>query len=43
MDAAQGPVIQGQIDEINSNLGGCSFGMTEDGQPGFRKPGADTV
>lgn len=29
--------------EINSNLGGCSFGMTEDGQPGFRKPGADTV
>ena len=29
--------------EINSNFGGLSFGMTEDGQPGFRKPGADTV
>ena len=43
MDAAQGPVIQGQIDAINSNFGGCAFGMTEDGQPGFRKPGADTV
>ena len=43
MDAAQGPVIQGQIDAINSNFGGCSFGMTEDGQPGYRKPGADTV
>lgn len=43
MDAAQGPVIQGQIDEINSNFGGLSFGMTEDGQPGYRKPGADTV
>lgn len=43
MDAAQGPVIQGQIDAINSNLGGLSFGETEDGQPGFRKPGADTV
>lgn len=25
MDAAQGPVIQGQIDAINSNIGGCSF------------------
>ena len=43
MDAAQGPVIQGQIDRINSNFGGLSFGMTEDGQPGYRKPGADTV
>lgn len=42
MDAAQGPVIQGQIDAINSNLGGLSFGMTEDGQPGW-KDGADTV
>lgn len=29
--------------EINSNFGGLSFGMTEDGQPGYRKPGADTV
>lgn len=43
MDAAQGPVIQGQIEKINSNLGGLTFGTTEDGQPGFRKPGADTV
>ena len=42
MDAAQGPVIQGQIDAINSNLGGLSFGLTEDGTPGW-KDGADTV
>ena len=42
MDAAQGTVIQGQIDAINSNFGGLSFGMTEDGQPGW-KDGADTV
>lgn len=42
MDAAQGPVIQGQIDKINSNLGGLSFSTTEDGQPGW-KDGADTV
>lgn len=28
--------------EINSNFGGLSFGMTEDGQPGW-KDGADTV
>ncbi len=24
-------------------MGGLSFGETEDGQPGYRKPGADTV
>ena len=28
---------------ISSDLGGYSFGETVDGQPGFRKPGADTV
>lgn len=42
MDAAQGPVIQGQIDAINSNIGGVRFGTTEDGTPGW-KDGADTV
>lgn len=28
---------------LNNNLGGYSFGETDDGHPGFRKPGADTV
>lgn len=31
-----------EFDEINSNLGGLSFGLTEDGTPGW-KDGADTV
>lgn len=40
MDAAQGPVIQGQIDEINSNLGGCS--LEQEGND-FYITGADAV
>lgn len=28
---------------LNNNLGGYSFGTTAEGQPGYRKPGADTV
>lgn len=27
----------------NQNLGGCRFGVTADGQPGYKKAGADTV
>lgn len=40
MDAAQGPVIQGQIDAINSNFGGCSF--EQEGND-FYITGADAV
>lgn len=40
MDAAQGPVIQGQIDAINSNFGGCSF--EQEGND-FYVTGADAV
>ncbi len=40
MDAAQGPVIQGQIDAINSNFGGCSFEQEGDD---FYITGADAV
>ena len=29
--------------QLNGNLGGCQFGLTEDGQPGYKKAGADTV
>ncbi len=29
--------------ELYHNLNGFSFGMTTDGKPGYRKPGADTV
>lgn len=43
MDAAQGPVIQGQIDAINSNFGGMTFGVDDDGNYGYIKAGADTV
>lgn len=28
---------------LNNNLNGFSFGITADGKPGYRKPGADTV
>ena len=31
------------VNTLNNNLGGYSFGTTADGQPGYRKPGADTV
>lgn len=29
--------------QLISDLGGCRFGYTEDGQPGYKKDGADTV
>ena len=29
--------------QLNSDLGGCRFGYTEDGLPGYKKDGADTV
>ena len=28
---------------LSSDLGGCRFGYTEDGLPGYKKDGADTV
>lgn len=31
------------ISSIDSDLGGCRFGYTEDGLPGYKKEGADTV
>ena len=31
------------ITQVNSDLGGCRFGYTEDGLPGYKKDGADTV
>lgn len=31
------------VKELSSDLGGCRFGYTEDGQPGYKKDGADTV
>lgn len=31
------------VGELINDLGGYSFGETEDGKPGYRKPGADTV
>ena len=31
------------VSKLNGNLGGYSFGETADGEPGYRKPGADTV
>lgn len=35
--------LSNEVSELNDNLGGCSFGYTDDGEPGFRKPGADAV
>lgn len=29
--------------QLSSDLGGCRFGYTEDGLPGYKKDGADTV
>ena len=44
IDARQGPVIQAQFNQINSDLAGYKFGKTTDGQPGYIAPGgADTV
>lgn len=31
------------VKELSSDLGGCRFGYTEDGQPGWKEQGADTV
>lgn len=31
------------ITQVSSDLGGCRFGYTEDGLPGYKKDGADTV
>ena len=31
------------VSELNSDLGGCQFGFTFDGLPGYKKVGADTV
>ena len=31
------------VSELNSDLGGNRFGFTADGQPGYKKAGADTV
>ena len=31
------------ITQLDSDLGGCRFGYTEDGLPGYKKDGADTV
>ena len=31
------------VSELNSDLGGCQFGITSDGLPGYKKVGADTV
>lgn len=35
--------VQQDIEGINSDLGGCQFGITSDGLPGYKKVGADTV
>lgn len=46
LDAVQGKVLDGKISTLNDNListlGGCSFGTTADGRPGW-KDGADAV
>jgi len=36
-------VLNTGLAEINSNMGGFSFGVDSNGNPGYRKPGADTV
>lgn len=41
--AEQGKKLQDQISQVSSDLGGCRFGYTEDGLPGYKKDGADTV
>lgn len=47
LDGTVGRILDGKISALNDNLvtklGGLSFGVTSDGQPGYRKPGADTV
>ena len=41
--ARKGKQLKDEIDGINSDLGGNRFGFTSDGQPGYKKAGADTV
>lgn len=43
LDARQGKVLMDKANQLSSELGGCRFGYTEDGQPGYKKDGADTV
>lgn len=35
--------VKQTTDGLIQNLGGCRFGITADGQPGYKKAGADTV
>lgn len=35
--------VKQTTDTLNQNLGGCRFGTTSDGRPGYKKAGADTV
>ena len=35
--------VKQTTDTLNQNLGGCRFGTTVDGKPGYKKAGADTV
>lgn len=43
LDARQGKVLMDKFNQLNRDLGGCQFGITADGQPGYKKAGADTV
>lgn len=47
LDGTVGKILDSKISELNDNLvaklGGLSFGVTSDGQAGYRKPGADAV
>lgn len=43
LDARQGKVLMDKSNQISSDLGGCQFGITTDGKPGYKKVGADTV
>lgn len=43
LDARQGKVLMNKANQLISDLGGCRFGYTEDGQPGWKEQGADTV
>lgn len=35
--------MNGTINNLSRDLGGCKFGITDDGLPGYKKDGADTV
>lgn len=43
LDARQGKVLMDKANRLISDLGGCRFGYTADGLPGYKKEGADTV